>query len=60
MEDRVKNKLDSIFFTQLICAENVTNKRLSDKRNCIRSFLLWFLERKRSRTGGYYEYQDTE
>ena len=38
-----------------ICAENVTNKSLSDKRNCIRSFLLRFPERKRSRNGGLYE-----
>ena len=32
-------------FHKAICAENVTNKPLSDKRNCIRRFLLRFLEK---------------
>ena len=50
----MKNCIDMPIFHRAICAENVTNKPLSDKRNCIRSFLLRYLERKRSRNGGYY------
>ncbi len=44
MCDTVKNCTDMPIFHRLICAENATNKPLSDKRNCIRRFLLRFLE----------------
>ena len=44
-ENTVKNCIDMPIFHRAICAENVTNKPLSDKRNCIRRFLLRFLEK---------------
>lgn len=41
----MKNCIDMPIFHRAICAENVTNKPLFDKRNCIRRFLLRFLEK---------------
>ena len=50
----MKNCIDMPIFHRAICAENVTNKPLSDKRNCIRRFLLRFLEQNTFSEWGYY------